>query len=185
MNSGIEPFYALVYLRNTSVGRFLEANKHLLAELGRRGMLSANLLWRLAEKGGVRGVEEVPGDLQRLLPTAHDVDPEWHVRIQAAFQRWTDNAVSKTVNLRHEEPPETVWRIYMLAWRLGCKGITVYRDKSRPRQVLETGTLKAALGARPRHVVMEKAIPVKLRIGKRELVAAAENYAGGCPTCDV
>ena len=185
VNSGIEPFYALVYLRNTSVGRFLEANKHLLAELRRRGMLSPDLLWRLAERGGVRGVEGAPEDLQSLLPTAHDVDPEWHVRIQAAFQRWTDNAVSKTVNLRHDEPPETVWRVYMLAWRLGCKGITIYRDKSRPRQVLETGTLREALRARPRHVGMEKAIPVKLRIGKRELVAAAENYAGGCPTCDV
>jgi ribonucleoside-diphosphate reductase alpha chain len=90
----------------------------------------------IAKKGSVRGLEEIPEDVKDVFVTAHDISPEWHVRMQAAFQKYTDNAVSKTVNLPHDCTVDDVKKVYNLAYDLGCKGVTIYRDGSKENQVL-------------------------------------------------
>ncbi|RLG83670.1 MAG: hypothetical protein DRO39_08285 [Thermoprotei archaeon] len=183
VNSSIEPFFALVYVRESTVGRFLEVNKHLRRALGVRGRLSRELLIKVA-----RGdTFAVPPPLRNVLRTAHEIAPEWHVRMQAVFQRWVDNAVSKTVNLRHDASEQEVEQVFMLAWRLGCKGITVFRDKSKSEQVLRIGAdVEEVLKQVPEPIVVkDKSYHRWFRIGKDEILAAAENYAGGCPTCEM
>jgi ribonucleoside-diphosphate reductase alpha chain len=94
---------------------------------------------QLAEGKRLKDIEEVPEDIKRLFVTAHDISPEWHVKMQAAFQKFTDSAVSKTVNFPYEATPEDVAKVYMLAYHEGLKGITIYRDRSRESQVLTVG----------------------------------------------
>ena len=151
---GIEPFFALVYTRYNAraleavkAGRepderdvLLEVNPLLRAEAEKRGWfgLDSAELWRriAANRQSLRGLEEIPEDVRRLFVCAHDVSPEAHVRMQAAFQRHVDNGVSKTVNLPRWATAADVGRVYRLAYELGCKGVTVYRDGSKTRQVL-------------------------------------------------
>lgn len=145
--SGIEPLYALVYRRNVLDGAVLsEVNPAFQRAM--RGA-DAALLERVAEHGGARGIEGIPDDVQRRFPTAHEVPVDYHVRMQAAFQRHVHAAVSKTINLRREATPADVKAAYELAYELGCKGITVYRDGSREGQVLVTGARPAAPVAAP------------------------------------
>ena len=101
----------------------------------------------IAQTGSIRDLKEIPKDVRRLFVTAHDITPQWHVRIQAAFQKYTDNAVSKTVNFPDHAAPEDVRQVYLLAYELGLKGITIYRDGSRDQQVLSFGA-RQAQGAR-------------------------------------
>ncbi len=110
---------------------------------GRRGFYSGELMRRIAQTGSIRDLKEIPKDVRRLFVTAHDITPQWHVRIQAAFQKYTDNAVSKTVNFPASAAPEDVRQVYLLAYELGLKGITIYRDRSRDQQVLSFGADKA------------------------------------------
>ncbi len=91
---------------------------------------------KVAEAGSVRGIEGVPHEVQRIFVSAHDVPPEVHVQIQAVFQKYVDNAVSKTVNLPNDATKEDVARVYLKAYELGCKGVTIYRDKSKDSQVI-------------------------------------------------
>jgi ribonucleoside-diphosphate reductase alpha chain len=109
-----------------------------------RGIYSEGLMKEIAEHGGCTGIESVPADIQRVFVTAHDISPEWHIRMQAAFQQYTDNAVSKTVNFPHSATAKDVDKVYMLAYQLGCKGVTIYRDGSRDEQVLSTGATDKA-----------------------------------------
>jgi ribonucleoside-diphosphate reductase alpha chain len=148
--SGIEPLYALAYRRNVLDGAELtEINPAFQRIATERGFASAELFAAVAERGGVRGNSAVPPDVQRRFPTAHDVDVAMHVRMQAAFQRHVHAAVSKTINLRREATPADVKAAYQLAYELGCKGITVYRDGSREGQVLVTGARGAQPAAAP------------------------------------
>ena len=136
-SSGIEPLFALSYKREILEGTTLVEDSALFHDAAiRHGFASDELFGEVARRGSCRGLRAVPADVQRLFPTALDIAPEWHVRIQAAFQKHTDNAVSKTCNLPGTATPGDVRRIYQLAHRLGCKGITVYRYGSRDGQVL-------------------------------------------------
>jgi len=139
-SSGIEPLFALSYVRNVMDNtRLVEVNPYFEEVARREGFYSEELMQELAERGSVRGMPAVPEWVQRLFVTAHDINPEWHVRMQAAFQKYTDNAVSKTVNFAHQATAEDVRTVYVLAYQLGCKGVTIYRDGSKSEQVLSTG----------------------------------------------
>jgi ribonucleoside-diphosphate reductase alpha chain len=148
--SGIEPFYALAYRRNVLDGAELtEVNPAFQRVAAERGFGTRELFDVIAKHGGVRGRSEVPEDIQRRFPTAHEIDVAWHVRMQAAFQRHVHAAVSKTINLRREATAVDVKAAYELAYELGCKGITVYRDGSREGQVLVTGHRGPVVNAAP------------------------------------
>jgi ribonucleoside-diphosphate reductase alpha chain len=139
-SSGIEPLFALSYVRHILEGEeFIEVNPYFEEMAKGGGFYSPDLMKQLAEGKRLKDVEEVPEEIQRLFITAHDISPEWHVKMQAAFQKFTDSAVSKTVNFPHEATPEDVAKVYMLAYQEGLKGITIYRDRSRESQVLTVG----------------------------------------------
>lgn len=143
-SSGVEPLFALAFVRNVMDNDALpEANAVFERELKARGLYTPELMRRVAEHGTVQGITELPEQLRRVYVTAHDISPEAHVRMQAAFQRHTDNAVSKTVNFTHDATRDDVRQAYMLAWKLGLKGITIYRDGSRDSQVLNIGKTEA------------------------------------------
>jgi ribonucleoside-diphosphate reductase alpha chain len=140
-SSGIEPLFAVCYVRNVmDNARLLEINPLFEKFAREKDFYSDNLMQRIADEGTLSHIDEIPEEYRRLFATAHDVAPEWHIRIQAAFQKYTDNAVSKTVNFRNEATREDVEKVYMLAYELGCKGVTVYRDGSRESQVLTLGS---------------------------------------------
>jgi ribonucleoside-diphosphate reductase alpha chain len=116
----------------------------LFEEVARqRGFYSLELMQKIADKGSLADIPEVPLDLKRIFVTAHDISPEWHVRMQAAFQKYVHNATSNTINFPHEATVDDVRKAYLLAYELDCKGITIYRDKSREEQVLNIGTLNS------------------------------------------
>jgi ribonucleoside-diphosphate reductase alpha chain len=164
-SSGIEPLFAVSFARNILEGtRLLEVNP-LFEQVARtRGFYSRELMAEIARTGSVQQLPQIPEEVKRIFRTALDIAPEWHVRMQAAFQEQTDNAVSKTVNLPHEATVEDVRRIYWLAYELKCKGITVFRYGSKTEQVLYVGPGPTT----------ESAAPV-------DYVSAASEYAGGCP----
>ena len=139
-SSGIEPLFALSYVRHILEGEeFVEVNPYFEEAAKKGGFYSPDLMKQLAEGKRLKDIEEVPEEIKRLFITAHDISPEWHVKMQAAFQKFTDSAVSKTVNFPHDATPEDVARVYILAYQEGLKGITIYRDRSRESQVLTIG----------------------------------------------
>jgi len=139
-SSGIEPLFALSYVRHILEGEeFVEVNPYFEEAAKKGGFYSPDLMKQLAEGKRLKDIEEVPEDIKRLFVTAHDISPEWHVKMQAAFQKFTDSAVSKTVNFPHEATPEDIAKVYKLAYQEGLKGITIYRDRSRESQVLTVG----------------------------------------------
>jgi ribonucleoside-diphosphate reductase alpha chain len=138
-SSGIEPLFAVSYIRTVlDKNRMVEVNPAFEQLARERGFYSVELMERIAEAGTVRGMEGVPEDVQRVFTTAHDITPEVHVRMQAAFQKHTDNAVSKTVNFPAEATEADVDKVFRLAYELDLKGVTIYRDGSREDQVLST-----------------------------------------------
>ena len=140
-SSGIEPLFALSYVRNVMDNtRLVEGNPFFEAVAKEEGFYSPALMDRLADSGSLREIDgEVPHWAKRLFVTSHDTTPEWHVRMQAACQKYTDNAVSKTINFPHSATVQDIGDAYMLAYELGCKGITIYRDGSKDNQVLSPG----------------------------------------------
>ena len=136
-SSGIEPLYAILHIHRALDGEeLLIASSRFESVAKERGFYSEELMKKVAHRGSVRGMEEVPEDVQRIFATAHDVSPEHHVRVQAAFQKHVDNAVSKTVNFPRDATKEDVRKVFLLARELGCKGITIFREGSRRGQVL-------------------------------------------------
>jgi ribonucleoside-diphosphate reductase alpha chain len=138
-SSGIEPVYALAYVRNVLDNNILVEVNPLFEEIAKeRGFYSNDIMAQIAEHGSAADVDGIPEDVKRIFVNAHDISPEWHIKIQAAFQKHVDNAVSKTVNFKSTASMEDIEQVYLTAYRLGCKGVTVYRDQSRENQVLAT-----------------------------------------------
>ncbi|MFH1775980.1 MAG: adenosylcobalamin-dependent ribonucleoside-diphosphate reductase [Candidatus Omnitrophota bacterium] len=163
-SSGIEPLFAVSFVRNVLEGtQLLEVNTQFERFARARGFYNEQLMMDIAKAGTVNNFKQVPSDIKRLFITAMDISPRWHVRLQAAFQKHTDNAVSKTINLPPQATTEDVKKIFMRAHQLKCKGITVYRCGSRDKQVLYLGE------------ELQKQIPEA-----QNFVAAASEYAGGC-----
>ena len=149
-STGIEPLFALSYVRRKVLDddEMLEVYPYFEEVARREGFYSETLLQRIADEGSARHVDEVPERWRQVFATAHDVTPEWHVRLQAAFQGSTDNAVSKTVNFPNHATADDVEKVYLLAFRSGCKGVTIYRDGSREEQVLNVGAAMKQTGRR-------------------------------------
>lgn len=136
-SSGIEPLFALSFIRRVMDNdELLEINPYFEKVAKERGFYSPELMDTVARKGSIRHMDGIPEDVKQVFVTAHDVTPEWHVRMQASFQKYTDNAVSKTVNLPRDATVEDVLKVYNLSYELGCKGVTIYRDGSKENQVL-------------------------------------------------
>jgi ribonucleoside-diphosphate reductase alpha chain len=139
-SSGIEPLFAISYIRRVLEGTELVEVHPYFEELARRrGFYSPELMRAVAQTGSIRDFKEIPKDIRRLFVTAHEVSPQWHIKIQAAFQKHTDNAVSKTANFPRQATPEDVRQVYLMAFEQGLKGVTIYRDGSREDQVLSFG----------------------------------------------
>ncbi|MCL2389907.1 MAG: vitamin B12-dependent ribonucleotide reductase [Endomicrobia bacterium] len=143
-SGGIEPIFALVYKRANCLdnAEMYEVNPHFEKVAKEQGFYSAELMDKIAEKGSVHGLKEVPEKIKKVFVTAQDITPEDHIRMQAAFQKFTDNAVSKTVNFPNSATKEDVKKVYMLSYKMACKGVTVYRDGSRDLQVLNLANKK-------------------------------------------
>ncbi|MEE8167653.1 MAG: vitamin B12-dependent ribonucleotide reductase [Candidatus Hydrothermarchaeales archaeon] len=136
INSGIEPLFAVSFMRSVMGTQLLEVNPFFEEDAKKGGFYSKELMIKIARLGSIQAIAEIPEGVRRAFVTSHDIAPEWHVRMQAAFQEHVDNAVSKTVNLPNNASIEDVRMIFLLAHELGCKGITVYRYGSKPEQVL-------------------------------------------------
>lgn len=136
-SSGIEPLFAVSFVRNVMEGtKLIEVNPYFSAEANKMGLLSKELIEKIAETGSISEITEYPMSMRKTFVTSHDITPLWHIKMQAAFQKYVDNAVSKTVNFPHSASIKDVFDVYMLAYKLNCKGVTVYRDGSRAEQVL-------------------------------------------------
>ena len=136
-SSGIEPLFAVSYYRTVLDGtRMVEVNPYFKKTAKEKGFYRPELMEEIAKEGSIKNPGRIPEDIKTLFVTSHDIGPDWHIRIQAAFQRHTDNAVSKTINFPEEATPDEVQAAYLLAYREGCKGVTIYRYGSRETQVL-------------------------------------------------
>ncbi len=156
--SGIEPFFAVSFVRDVMGGtKLLETNPYFEQLAKERGFSSKQLMIKITKSGSIQNVAGIPADVKKLFPTSFDIKPEWHVKHQAAWQKFSDNAVSKTVNLAANAKPQDIDKIYQLAHKLKCKGITIFRYGSKREQVLTVGKQAAE------HVTFE------------------EEFAGGCP----
>jgi len=153
-SSGIEPLFAVAFMRNQAGVLMPDVNEEFVAIAKREGWYSEALVKQIAEAGHIH-FDAVPAKWQRVFVTAHDVTPEWHIRMQAAFQDFTDSAISKTCNFPNAATEDDVEQIYRMAFRLGCKGVTVYRDGARENQVLSTGTTAKKVAATPQNALAE------------------------------
>ena len=142
-SSGIEPLFALCYIRNVlDNANLVEVNPLFKEYTIREGIYSDELIRKIANQGSLQNLTKISSYVKKLFVTSMDIEPEWHVRIQAAFQKYTDNAVSKTINFPQDAPPRTIEKTFLLAYDLKCKGITVYRYGSRESQVLNIGSIR-------------------------------------------
>lgn len=175
-SGGVEPVFALSFTRNILDGaKFIEANPYFEEAARSGGFYSEELMHKLADGAHLKDIEGVPDEYKRVFVTAHDIEVKWHVRMQAAFQHHTDNAVSKTVNFPREATAADVGNVYMMAYEEGLKGITIYRDGSREGQVLTTGK-DAGKGKK------EEAKPAVLAPRRRSKVTSGftERVTTGC-----
>ena len=202
-SSGVEPVFAFAFIRNVMDGtELVEVNPVLEEKLKALNLYTPELMKKIASEGTVQHCKEIPEDVRRVFVCAHDIKPEYHVKMQAAFQRHTDNAVSKTVNCTNAATHENVADVYRLAYQEGLKGVTIYRDGSRDMQVLNIGAVKGKeapiepqkIEPRPRPAVT-RGFTEKMKIGCGTLyvttnydengiceVFTSTGKAGGCPS---
>ncbi|EOD00015.1 ribonucleotide reductase N-terminal alpha domain-containing protein [Caldisalinibacter kiritimatiensis] len=205
-SSGIEPLFAISFIRNIMDNdKLIEVHPYFEKVAKERGFYSDELIERIAKEGTIQHIDEIPEDVKKVFVTAHDISPIWHIKMQAAFQNHVDNAVSKTVNFKKDATMKDVEEVYTLAYKLECKGVTIYRDGSRDNQVLSTGKTedkkddsqsKEVVKIKPRmRPAITKGITEKVRIGCGNLYITV-NYddngicevftnlgrAGGCPS---
>ncbi|MDR1523345.1 MAG: vitamin B12-dependent ribonucleotide reductase [Endomicrobium sp.] len=143
-SGGIEPIFAIVYKRAQCLDNeeMYEVNPYFEKLAKEKGFYSEELMDKIAQKGSIQDFNEIPEDIRKIFVTSHDISPESHVKMQAVFQKFTDNAVSKTVNFPNNATKEDVKKVYILSYKMGCKGVTVYRDGSRETQVLNIANKK-------------------------------------------
>jgi len=142
-SSGIEPLFGIAYYKQCMDNdKLVEVHPYFEALAREQGFYSRELMEKVVESGGIQEIQEIPADVRRIFVTTRDIEPQWHIKIQAAFQKYTDNAVSKTINFPNEATIEDVREAYLTAYQLGCKGLTVYRDGSRDVQVLNIGKVE-------------------------------------------
>lgn len=202
VSSGVEPVFAYAYIRNVMDNtQMVESNPILLDVLKKRGLHSTELMLKLSKEGTVAHISEIPQDIRDVFVCSHDISPEYHIKMQAAFQRKTDNAVSKTVNFQNSATKEDVRKVYLLAYTMGCKGVTIYRDGSRDCQVLSIGKVNDGTPAAPKSItprprpaiVMGMTECVKIGCGNLYVtvnyddngiceVFTSTGKAGGCPS---
>ncbi len=165
-SSGIEPIFALAYVRNVmDNNRLVESNPEFAAivrDYVQEGDYKV-IMDMVADHGSASEIEEIPESIRKVFVTAHDISPEWHIKTQAIFQKYTDNAVSKTVNFPSDASINDIKKVYDLAYQLECKGVTVYRDGSRDNQVLQTSSDKNKNEAKPENAVYIKAMAPRPR----------------------
>jgi len=180
-SSGVEPIFAVAYTKTVlDKTPFVEVNPIFLDYAEEAGILSEDLKEKIADSGSVQGIPEVPAWMQRIFVTAQEIDPKWHIQIQAAFQKYTDNAVSKTINFPHEATREEIAEAYLLAYELGCKGLTVYRDGSRDEQVLSMGTSTSTNNASASAVNSGSAAGIQPRPRPQVTMGVTEKIKIGC-----
>lgn len=183
-SSGIEPVFALAFTKNVVEDAGLAyMNKYFAHELEVASWADGDpehkvrdrIIREVAAKGSVHEISGVPEEVQSVYRTAHDIIPEWHVRMQAAWQKWTDNAVSKTINFPHNATMDDVMSAYMQAWKMGCKGITIYRDGSKDMQILSVGSASSSTGTQ---IIQSKikSVSLKERMKKQAKLTV-------CPEC--
>ena len=188
-SSSIEPLFAIAFIRRVLDGQELLEVNPLFEEISKReGFYSEELMRKVAETGSVQHIDDIPEHIKRVFVTAHDISPLWHVKMQAAFQKYVDNAVSKTVNLTHDATTDDIEEVYILAWKLRCKGITVYRDGSKSVQVIYKGTkgVKQTVSQKEKkeeESIMELAFHVKV---DEKYLTVDSTFDPACPTgkCD-
>lgn len=199
VSSGIEPLFALAFWRNVMDNEKLIEVHYLLEEkLKEMALYSKDVMDKIADKGTVGHLNFIPEEIRRVFVTAHEIEPIWHIRMQSTFQKHTDNAVSKTVNFKNDATIDDVKTVYLLAYKLGCKGVTIYRDGSRDGQVINVG--KTEETKKDEHIPRQRpeltmGITEKVRVGCGNLyitvnyddngiceVFANVGKAGGCPS---
>ncbi len=163
-SQGCEPLFAISYIRNvqeTIGSNLIYVDPEFEAKAIMAGIYDEELMKKIAQSSSIQDIKEIPEEIRKIFVTAHDISPEWHVRMQAAFQKYTDNAVSKTINFPNHANPQDIENAYWLAYKLKCKGLTVYRDGSRKYQILTTKT------------------------ARKDDVANLVSKSGGCASCEI
>ncbi|MGB9748336.1 MAG: adenosylcobalamin-dependent ribonucleoside-diphosphate reductase [Candidatus Woesearchaeota archaeon] len=176
-SSGIEPLFALAFVRKGVLGEteLIEVNRLLESVLIKEELHSEEIMKKIIETGTLENIKNIPKKIKDLFVTAHEIEPEWHVRMQAAFQKYTDNAVSKTINLKREATIIDVEKSYKLAYELGCKGITIYRDQSKNVQVIYKGASQ--------NLPKDKTERIEPSLLKEEMSSVFEESEESCPVC--
>ena len=165
-SSGIEPLFAVSYFKKVMDGeKLVTVNQYFEKIAKKEGIYSKELMQKIAEQGTIQNIDEIPEHVKRIFVTAHDISPEWHVRMQAAFQNYTDNAVSKTVNMPQEATKSDVSTVFMTAYELGCKGVTVFRYGSR-EAVVNIGKAEEA----PKEDVLTPRTRPSVTVGETERI---------------
>jgi ribonucleoside-diphosphate reductase alpha chain len=177
-SSGIEPLFALSYHRSVMDNDKLVEVEPLFEQVAReRGFYSSQLMEKLALGTSIKEIKEIPEDVRRIFVTSHDIAPEWHVRMQSAFQKYVHNATSKTINFPHEATIEEVRKSYLLAFDSNCKGITIYRDRSREEQVLNVGKPKEKQEAKGMYEIKKEIAP---RPRPEVIIGTTTKVSTGC-----